>query len=140
MYFLFLLVFIELLQKTVDVFLLQVIGRGKPQLVGIAAANADFVCLPHPALQIHTRDGRNVDCDDGAAQGWIGRSPGISAPLFHFIERIVGKLAVAALDARDTDLICKLDGSPQSPERWYVGTADALEALGTKFRDRPNLQ
>ncbi len=76
--------------------------------------------FPHPVFQVHSRDGWNVDGDDGAAQGGIGRGPGFGAAFFHFIEDVIGELAMAALDAVEADVIGQFDRGAQSVERGDV--------------------
>src|ERR1700682_5128255 len=70
------LVCIEFFQEPVDVFFLEIIGRGEAKFVGVGAPDTDFMSLPQPVFEVHARDGWDVDRNDGAAKSWVGRCPG----------------------------------------------------------------
>src|ERR1700678_726580 len=123
------LVLVKFLQKPVDVFFLQVVRRRQAQLVRVAPADADFVRLPHPVLQIHARDRRHVHADNGAAQRRLRRCPGFRTAFFHFRQDVVGKLAMTALDAVEPYVVRELQRSAQPAQRRQVRTADALKAF-----------
>src|SRR5258708_17754993 len=131
--FLFVLVFVELLQEAVDIFLLQIVGRGETELARVTAADTDFVRLPHPVLEIQANDWRNVHCNDRAAKGRIWGSPGFSAALDHFHEHVVSQSTMAAFDPVNSDIVGELDRGAQPPQRGDVRAADSLEALGAKL-------
>jgi len=46
---------------------------------------------------------------------------------------------MAAFDSLESDIVGKLDRGAQSPQRWDVRAADALEAFGTKLGIVPSL-
>src|SRR5215467_7312311 len=93
-----LLVFVELVQEPVDIFFLQVVWRRQPQLVRVAAADADLVCLPHPVLQFHPRNGRHIDAHNRTPKSRIWRRPRLGATLFHLSKDVVGQLSVTVFD------------------------------------------
>src|SRR5258706_5905294 len=127
------LILVKLLQKPVNILLLQVVRSRQPQLVWFRAADADLMHLPQPVFQIHARDRWDVHRNDSATQGRVGRRPGFGAALLHLIEDVVGELAMTSLDAVEANVVRELDRGAQSPERRDVRTSDALKAFGAKL-------
>ena len=66
------LVLVESLQEPIDIFLLQVVRRREPQLVRIAATDADLVRLPEPVLEFAALHRGNVHADNAASEGRVG--------------------------------------------------------------------
>src|SRR6267154_4023574 len=131
--FLFVFVLVELLEEAVDIFFLQIVGRGETELARVTAADADFVHLPHPGLEIQTNDRRDVHRHNRAAKGRVWGSPGFGAALDHFREHEVSQPAMAAFDPVKSDIVGEFDRGAQPPQRRDVRAADSLKAFGAKL-------
>ncbi len=78
-------VFIKRAKEPLHILSQQVVRRREPNLRRSAAADADFLLLPHPVLQLVDLNRRNVDRRDRATQRRIGRRPGLRAALHHLL-------------------------------------------------------
>src|SRR5215510_13780176 len=69
------LVFVEGAEEPIDVFVHQVVRRGKPDFRRCAAADADLLGLPHPVFEFANLNRRDVYRGDRAAQCRVRRGP-----------------------------------------------------------------
>src|SRR6266849_10470980 len=126
-------ILVECVKEAVDILLGQIVRGGQTQLVRIRAADANFLFLPEPLLQVHPRKRRNVHRCDPASHRRIRRGPRNSSTLYHRSQNVVAKLAMTLFNPVHPDVICQLDRCAQSPERGHVRTPDPLEAFCPNF-------